>query len=146
MTESKNAIVTFAYPLFLFCLSLKMIFLFFSSIFSLKCINTTYIFPVYTLKYTKGTSFLSLSPLKPSHIPFMLAFGIQNINQSFFLTSKPLDILLGTLFVVCLPLNTLFLLFFSVQVVIASAAQILLHFHRKKTSFSCFCFSFVIHC
>ena len=68
----------------------------------------------------------------------MLAFGIQNINQSFFLTSKPLNILRCTLFVFCLPLNTLVLLFFSAQVVIASAAQILLHFHRKKHHFRAF--------
>ena len=62
----------------------------------------------------------------------MLAFGIQNINQSFFLTSKPLNMLRGTLFLVCVPLNTLVLLFFPVQVAIASAAEPLLHFHWEK--------------
>ena len=46
-----------------------------------------------------------------SPLPFMLLFGPQNINCTFVLSSKPLNMLEGTLFVVCLPLNTLFLLF-----------------------------------
>ena len=40
----------------------------------------------------------------------MLLFGVQNINRTFFLTSKPLNILRGALFVFCLILNILFLL------------------------------------
>ena len=44
----------------------------------------------------------------------MLWFGLQNINRTFVPTSKPLNMLGGTLFVICLLLNTLFLLFCSI--------------------------------
>ena len=56
----------------------------------------------------------------------------------------------GTLFVVCFLLNTLFVLFFAVYIVIASVVPILLHFSLKKHRLY-FVFSFqttldVFHC
>ena len=71
----------------------------------------------------------------------MLCFGIQNINRAFFLISKPLNMLDGILFVFCLLLNMLFLLFLAVLLLIASAAPILLHFNLEKHHFY-FDFSF----
>ena len=44
----------------------------------------------------------------------MLYFGLRNINRTFFLISKPLNMLDGTLFVFSLLLNMLFLLLFAV--------------------------------
>ena len=41
----------------------------------------------------------------------MLCFGLQNINRTFVPTLKGLNMLDGALFVVCLLVNTLFLLF-----------------------------------
>ena len=48
----------------------------------------------------------------------MLSFGLQNINRTFFLTPKPLNMLRGTLFVVSSVANTFFLLLFTVWIVI----------------------------
>ena len=44
----------------------------------------------------------------------MLWFWLQNINDTIFWSSKPLNMIHGTLFVNCWPLNTLFLLFSGV--------------------------------
>ena len=63
----------------------------------------------------------------------MLCFGLQNINRIFVPTSKPLNMLGGSLFVVCLLLNSLFLLFCGIfELVIASTAPILLQFGLGK--------------
>ena len=62
----------------------------------------------------------------------MLSFGVENIKPTFSLTSKSLNILRGTFLVVCLLLNTLFLLFFAVYLVISSTALIFLHFKVQK--------------
>ena len=67
-----------------------------------------------------------------SHLHFILSFDLQNINRNFPLTLKPLNILGGTLFVVCFISNTLFLLFFAVKLVITSAAPTLLCFNVEK--------------
>ena len=58
----------------------------------------------------------------------MVSFGLQNVNFTFFLTSKLLKTLGGTFFVVFLNLNTLFPHFFAVSLDIEPAAPILLHF------------------
>ena len=44
------------------------------------------------------------------HLFLMLWFGFQNINPNIFPCSKHLNMLDGTWFVVCLPLNSFFLL------------------------------------
>ena len=72
----------------------------------------------------------------------MLSFDLQNFNHTFPLTLKRLNILNSTFLVVCLLLNTLFLLFFEVQLLIASAEPILLHFKVEKDH-SYFLFSFL---
>ena len=45
------------------------------------------------------------------HKPLMLGFGIEKVDRTFVPTLKPLNMLGGTLFVVCFLENTLFLLF-----------------------------------
>ena len=72
----------------------------------------------------------------------MLCFGLEKINRIFFLTSKLRNILRGILFIVSSLLNTLFLLFFEVYLVIALVAPILLHFNLEKHHLYC-AFSFV---
>ena len=62
------------------------------------------------------------------HLPFMLFFGVQMINRTFFFTLTSVNMLPGTLFVCCFFRNTLFLLFFLVSHVFASTAPILVHF------------------
>ena len=46
----------------------------------------------------------------------MLSFGIQNINCTLVLTSKTLNMLCGTLFVVCVLVNRWFVLFFGILI------------------------------
>ena len=72
----------------------------------------------------------------------MLSFGVEKINRTFFLSSKPLNMLGRTFFVVCSHVNTLFLLFFAVYFVIKLPASILLHFNLE-TYHSYFAFSFL---
>ena len=48
------------------------------------------------------------------HWPLVLCFGLQNINRNFVPTSKPLNMLGGTLFVVCFLASRFFLLFSSI--------------------------------
>ena len=74
-----------------------------------------------------------------------MLFGLKNINRTFFLTLKPLNLLDSTLFVVCFFLNALFLQFLAVSLVVASAAPILLHFNVQKHH-SYFPFSFADLC
>ena len=62
----------------------------------------------------------------------MHSFGLQNLNRTFLLTSKPLNMWGSTLFIVCVVLNTLFLLFYAFQFVIASVALMLCHFNLEK--------------
>ena len=62
----------------------------------------------------------------------MPIFGGQNINRTFCFSSKRLNMLGGTLFVVCFLLNTLFLLFFAVELIIASALVICWRLTRKN--------------
>ena len=72
----------------------------------------------------------------------MSSFGLHNINRSFFLTLKPVDMSSSILFVVCFLLNALFLLFFAVKLSIGSAAHIFFHFNLEKHH-SYFSFSFL---
>ena len=62
----------------------------------------------------------------------MLSFSLQNLNLTFYLTSKVLNLYGGTLLLFCLLSNTLFLLFFAVQFLIGSARLIFLHFNLQK--------------
>ena len=48
--------------------------------------------------------------MKTFHLFLMLRFGLENINRTIFSSSKHLNILAETWFVVCLPLNAFFLL------------------------------------
>ena len=45
------------------------------------------------------------------HKPFVFCFGFENINRTFLPTLKPLNILHGAFFLVCLHTNRFFLLF-----------------------------------
>ena len=115
--------------LFVLCLSIKIFCLTFSDILTLKCINHTYLAEDYSLN-TPSTTYL---------LVFHFSFALQNINRTFFLTLKPLIILSSTLFLVCVLPYTLFLLFFAVKLVIASAKSILFHFNLEKyNSYLCF--------
>ena len=72
----------------------------------------------------------------------MLSSGFENVSRIFFLTSKPLNTLAGTLIFFRSLLNTLFLLLLAVSKKIPSVAPILLHFHLQK-HYSYFVFSFL---
>ena len=61
-----------------------------------------------------------------------MSFGIQNINDTLFITSKHLIMLGCILFVVCLLGNTLFPLFFAFKILIPSVERFLLHFNLQK--------------
>ena len=114
------------------CLSLNMFFLPFFGILTWKSINIT--------RWIHQAQLITLFiTLKTQHLPYMPSFGVQNLNRTFFLTSKPLTMLGCPLFVVCLLLNTLFLLFFAVYLVTASAARIILHINLEKyhSHFAC---------
>ena len=56
----------------------------------------------------------------------MLSFGLQNVSHTIFLAVKPRKILDGTVFVVCLLLNALFLLLFAVKLVIDDDMEVIL--------------------
>ena len=73
---------------------------------------------------------------------FILFFVLENIKRLFLLTWKPLNKLGGTFFVLCLLLNTPFLLYFAISLAIASAATIFSHFNLEKHH-SYFAFSFL---
>ena len=74
-----------------------------------------------------------------------MSSGIQNINHTLFITSKHLIMLGCILFIICLLRNTLFPLFFAVQILIPSVERFLLHFNLQK-QVSYFAFTFVEHC
>ena len=103
--------------LFILCLLLNTFFLL--------------VFAVY-LGITSAAPIVLHFNLEKQHLPFTMSFGLRNTNRTFVLLLKSLKVLGGTLFVVCLPLNTLFLLFFAVQLLIASAVSILLHLTSKN--------------
>ena len=84
--------------LFVVCMSLNTFFLPFSG--SLTCNYMNRICPV--AGYTVNT---------PS-TPYCLFVTAENVPFTFFPTLKPLNMLGASLFVVCLLLNTFFLLFF----------------------------------
>ena len=94
--------------------------------------NNSYLVSVYTLNIQRPHLISLFKTTKTKTFAVHVTFGVENINHTFFLTLKPLNMLSSTLFVVCLLLNTLFLLFFQVKVVIRSAAAILLHFNLEK--------------
>ena len=126
--------------LFVVCLPLNTLFLLFLGILICNCIRRTYLVAVYTLN-TPSTAYCSfltaenvpltfgvvlwplfcgiltcncIKMLKMENLSFMLFFNLENINRIFYLTSKLLNLLRGTLFVLYLLLNTSFLLFFAV--------------------------------
>ena len=72
----------------------------------------------------------------------MLSFHFQNFNATFLLISKPQNMLAATFFVVCVLLNTSFVLSFAAYLVIASVAQMFFYFNLKN-HYSCFPFNFL---
>ena len=83
-------------------------------------------------KYTNHTLFLRLLPLGTSDLTLSVPFGLQNITNTFLLTLKRVNMLRGTFFVIFFLLHTLLLLCFAVELVVASAAPVLLHFNLQK--------------
>ena len=74
----------------------------------------------------------------------MVYFGIQNINRTFLCTSKPINMLGSTLFVGCLLLNTMFLLFFTVDLLLHQRHLSSSIFDSKNKN--CTCFQLSNHC
>ena len=107
-----------------------MTFLVVAGILTWKCINHLYILGVYTLNPAEKP--FCLYEEKTYDLTFMLSFGLQNIKPAFLLTSKHVNGLGRTLLLVCLLGSSLFLIFFAVYFVIASAALIFLHFNLQK--------------
>ena len=97
---------------FIVCFHLNMFFLPFSVILTWKCINHTYFVWRYTLNTPNTPYFFVYNREKRLH--FMLLFCLQNINRTFLLTSKLVNMSRSILFVVCYLQNTLFLVFFAV--------------------------------
>ena len=82
-------------------------------------------------KYNKQTLLHFLYPPTMWDLSFLVFFGFQNINRRLILNSKPMNMLSGTFFVVCLLLTTLVMLFLLVP----SATLILLQFNLEKYHF-----------
>ena len=94
--------------LFVVCFSPSMFFLPFPCILTQKCINHTYLVAIYTLNTTSTTStpyFLFIIAKNLTFSFLMLFFGLQYINRTFFIISKLLNKLRGTLFIVGLLLK-----------------------------------------
>ena len=86
-----------------------MLYLLFSGILHWNCINRTYRVAVYTLNIRSSPCCLFVIT---ENVPFI--FGLQNNRRTVFPSSKPQNMLDGNLFVVCLPPNTFFMLFFGI--------------------------------
>ena len=97
--------------LFVVCLSLNMFFLPFWAFLTWKWTNICYVAAFYTLNTHSTPCFLVHNHYD---LPFMLFFTLRNINRTFLLTSKPLNILGSTMSVFCFLLSTLFLRLFAV--------------------------------
>ena len=89
-------------------------------------------------KYNKHTLILCFVPLKTQYFHLYVYFGLPTINRMFFVTLKPLNMLDGTLFVVSLRLNTLFLIFFP-----AAWPEPTFFLFNLEKNHSYFAFSFV---
>ena len=80
----------------------------------------------------------------------MVSCGLQNLNGTFCGTSKPLNMIESRFLMIFLVLNTLFLLFFAVWLLIASVANILSHFnldkHHLHFGFSCLTGANIFYC
>ena len=101
--------------LFVACFLASRFFLLFSSILTSNCINRTYLVAVYTLNTGNTPCCLFVRTKK---VPFIFHAMIwtSKQQQDTFPSSKPQNMLDGTLFVVCLPLNTLFVLFSGILI------------------------------
>ena len=62
----------------------------------------------------------------------MVSFGLENINRTFFLTSKTLNMLQGALFAICFLRNTLLLAIVAASLVIGSGERLLLDLNLQK--------------
>ena len=80
--------------MFVIYFSLNMLSSKFLNIFTQKWMNHTYLLSIYTRNTTMW------------YFHLYVYFGFPTINRMFFVTFKPLNMLEGTLFVVCLRLNT----------------------------------------
>ena len=96
-----------------------------------KSINDTYIVAVYTLNTPSTPYFFFYNCEKRN---FYLSSSPLAFKTSIvlFLISKPVNMLRSIFFVLCLLLNMSFLLFFEVQLLIASVAPTLLDFNLEK--------------
>ena len=119
--------------LFFVWYTLNIFFLLFSGALSWKCVNHTFSVAVSTVDTTEHTLFLCLYPLKSQHLLFMLSFGLQNINRTVLLSSKPLNKLDGTFVVVCLLLNTLFVHFFFQSILSLEHRRLFVPFLSRET-------------
>ena len=100
--------------LFVVSWSLNIFFLPFCCIWTCKYIKDSYRLAVGTLN-TPSTPYLFVDNCwKRDIYPFMLWFGLQNINRTFVVYWKVLSMVVATSFVVCLLLNCLFVLFWYI--------------------------------
>ena len=92
--------------LFVVCLLENTLFLLFSGILTCNCNSRNYLVALYTV-YRPSTPYCLF--LSAENAP--LTFALQNIDHTFVPTLKPVNVLDGSLFFVCLLVNMLFLLF-----------------------------------
>ena len=100
--------------LFVLCLSLNLFFLQFTGILTKKFINHTYLVAYYIRNTPSTCSFLIYNGYKRNIYLWCCPLTFKASMVPFFLASKRLNMLGGTLLVVCLLLNTLFPPFFAI--------------------------------
>ena len=124
--------------MFAISMSLNMFFFVFSVILTQKCSNLTYVLGSKTVS-TATARYFFVYMWKNRNILFHGIFSTSQTKSYRFSCFESSKYIKRLFFVGCFLLNRLFLLIFSAEIVIASAAPIFLHFHHKKHH-SSFCF------
>ena len=120
--------------LFVVCLLENSLFLLFSGILTCNCNSRNYLVAVYPV-YRPSTPYCFFSPAENAP----LTFALQNIDHTFVPTWKPLNVLDGSLFFVCLLVNMLFLLFSGILTSICIRRTYLVAVYTLNTPSTPYC-------
>ena len=110
------------------------LFMLFSGILTCNSISCAYLLAVYTVNIpsTAYCLFLTAANVLIEHL--VLFFGLENTNRTFVPTFKALNMLDGTFFVVCLLVNTLFVLFWGILTLNCISRKYLVALYTVNTS------------
>ena len=147
ISKSETISVTWVIVLF----HLNTFLLPFVSILSWKYIHHVYFLVFYALNTPRKPYFFYYNREKRNIYFSCRPLAFETSFPLFFFTSKPVNMLRSTLFLVCFFVNTLFIFFFfAAKLVIASAASVLLHFnlekHHSYFAFSCLITVYLFYC